>query len=1104
MPPLDNFYIESSGLPSHEKQKVSFPSGVFNVPVAAHLTSFNATFGFNGTPHAFDLEYVPESFQADALPPIGSGVAFVAAGDFFIKGRIKHADYSKSVRGNVLTIRIEDLRSDLDEVFIDTFGVFGSNDAPTPGVVDVRYWYVQTRLKEGGVIRSAGRSKAFRDLRQLEQQGASYRQVYEAVQFFEEQVGTIEGVLASLPSPDVVESQLSEDPDAYRWKFKAQPLLQAVGRILNDVSYDFYWIMSEDRIGVINRKFGVNIDKDNIPFPGDPAETLSVRFGKDEGERPTTVHLLGAEMEGLVGCGDFKTESGAYGFAFPSGGPALEYDLGIEVCGEVSGVRTLTFVPGWRNAVIKFFGPDGSLREFSPTDRQLSAAIKGVEYFCQSVELDNRIEDITIDPDTGTTGSAEARTAPSGRLGLLPNRGQEGRSWILDFYNRVRSFAQNHYSRTYVLSKDDPLYGFVDEVEVVEEAWCNIENQSNDGLYGDDYKISDNFKFLSPFWNPQTNKMRAFATLVGAKWGQDGNGVPAQFDQWNEDESTQLVPIEARKWNRAEDKFREEFLAPLKDDEKGIMIRLPNLCWSDVITPDFQLASVFTIESMRDRFNGETTFDFEDPAVLFVPFEEIDSAAVPLRVKRRYGLKFPGVWASGQGVKREFEIREDLAPWNFEPRGSKQSWEQMDDEARSAMSARVTDRPSVTFAEALKIGLPAISFDSFADQSHRPSGYGFVSHGVTNLNVSKGLENWWQTKYSLRSHFPQLVKAKPALDAPIEDFNFVLHRLEQEIRNQVPPDLFQPPPFFDPKTRDGREVFQSEILDKMEIPVTINAVFERGADEFYRGVDDKGTAWPRALDSGLSLDPQSEMFKNRKAFAIDGFLQIGMRAVYHYEEQPDGTFVHYFTGGVSLGQSRVVQLQARNSDVVRRVTVGGTQVFVADIATLQTQVTSPDNQVSTVTPFKLFDVPFLAQDAVDEGLPAGTQLVMTSHGNKDGKAVAPDSNVGPASQNFNDMFLVNTGGLASSIDFAEVVTAPSPTSGEGGAITIVSDLGGTTIADGQVIGGKTQLVRFVGADNNQVRVGDQCIVKKFNESGSSNTRVFCFVNKPKFVPTSAF
>jgi hypothetical protein len=374
----------------------------------------------------------------------------------------------------------------------------------------------------------------------------------------------------------------------------------------------------------------------------------------------------------------------------------------------------LEFEPGWRNAVIKYFGPEGSEREFRPTDRQLAAAIKGIEYFTREVSLDNRIDNTTIDPVIGDTKKQFSYTSDSGKLGVLQNRGQAGRSWIIEWYNRVRNFAQNHYSRTYVLKKTAALYDYIDEIETPEEAWCNIENQTDDGSFADNYKVSDRFKFLAPFWNSETNKLKAFCVITGAKWGQDGNGVPGQFNDWNERGATQYVPIEVKKWNRSEDKFKEEFLEPLKNDEKGIMIRLPSLCWgsNSKHKSDAELAAIDTLEAMRTKFQGDTKFDFADPTELLEPFSSITGAAIPIRVKRRYGFKFPSIWASGDGVERVIDVREDLAPWNFEPRGVQQSWELMNNEARSALSAGVADRNFVTFAEATKKDLPIISFDS--------------------------------------------------------------------------------------------------------------------------------------------------------------------------------------------------------------------------------------------------------------------------------------------------------------------------------------------------------------------------------------------------------
>jgi hypothetical protein len=269
-------------------------------------------------------------------------------------------------------------------------------------------------------------------------------------------------------------------------------------------------------------------------------------------------------------------------------------------------------------------------------------------------------------------------------------------------------------------------------------------------------------------------------------------------------------------------------------------------------------------------------------------------------------------------------------------------------------------------------------------------------------------------------------------------------------------------------------------------------------------VDDRSIVWPRALDSVFNLDPSSLAFINRKASAIDGFLNPGMTAVYNYEELEDGGFVHFFTGGVSLGDARVVKLRAAaNGEVVRLITSGNTQVAVANVETLETVVTTPDGGSQIVTPFTYFNVPFIAQSAVDTSLSDGQEIVISSHGNKNDKGIPPGGNYGPGGENFNDAFLVNSAG-ASDLDFGEVTVAPSTTTGTGGTVVSVTAGGGTTFVDGASNGsGGTFNVRFVGLDFSDILVGDFCIIKRINVSGG-DTSVFCFVNKIKFTPTNAF
>jgi len=1063
---IDNPYVTVSGLPAFEevKRQTTFPSGIFNTHVEAYLSAFNANFGFNGTPHKFDLEYIPAKFTFNALPSIGSGVS-MSIGDFYISGRIKHADWSKSEKGKVLSISIEDVREDLSDYYIDTYGIFGSADAPTTNIIDVRHWYIKTYAE----TRTYGRSRIIRDLDLLEQQGASYRQIYDAIKYFENTVGSVNDLIAKLPLPEVIESQLPQDPDAYRWKFKSEPLLQSISKIFEDISYEWYWNMKDSKINVINRKYAIDIDETDIPVPNDPNPLRSLRYGKDEGERPTTVRLFGAEMEGLIGSGLYMTQSGAYGL------DGSQYDMGIEV-------GKLRFVPGWK-AKLKYFGPDGWLHSYVPGDRELSSALKGLEFWCMEKGLDNRISNNTYNAVNGRTTFQESISGSG--MGRILNRRTRDRAWIVEWYNRVRTFATNHYGRTYVLDAKSPLYNYIDDIEVLPSAWCNIENQIDSGEYDDNYKISEKYKWLAIFWEADANKMHPFAMLSSStKWGADGEGTPGT--DYNLNETTYYVPIEVKKWDLAHDKFSEDFLETL-GDEKGIMVQLPNIAWKDFRKKDDNLAKHHTLISLNKFFSGQTTMDIHNPYDLPEPYSELNSVSLPVKVKRRYGYSYPQLWASGTGVAREVIISDEYAPWNFQPRGTKSSTELMNDEAQAALTGKIVNRNEVTFAEVIRINLPTISFDNFAKQSEDVRGYGIVSHGVTAINLTKNMD-WWQTKYSIKSHFPEFIKAKPVNRDISEDFNFMLQRMANDLRKDVKIDPYRVPTFFQPKSDDGRESIKMDtgIEQKLERWVTISNVYNRGEDEYYLGVDEFNISWPRALDAGFG---GSEL---KVAHCVDGFLQVGMNAIYHLEISPDGTAVQYFTGGIPLTAGRIVELIESP-----RLLQG---IYVASCRTLQTLVVNPKTgQTVTVEPFYFYNTPFAQQGSIDTSLKSSDKAMLSGDGNT--KMLIPDADYGPSSTNFNKAFLVNTT-APPSVMFGYVTSKPD-TNGRTGAIRTYSPTGGTAYVDGSTVGGKTYNIYFVGCEVTQVQVNDPCIISEMREQTGAY-RLYCFINKPAFTGTGTF
>ncbi len=911
MPPLNSKYISVSGIPTFEQNKIIFPSGEFGIVVSAYLSAMNASFGFNITPHKFDLEYIPENFNFRQLPVIGTEVSFTIGQHFFIRGSIIHSDYNKSSKGKILSISIEDDRLDLNQIVLDTYGVFGAMDAPSTGVVDIRYWYLQ----KYALTRAKGRSIITKDLFMMDQHGASYRQIYEAIKYFEQERGTISNILSKIPVPEIIETQLPYDPEAYRWKIKGEPLLNALSKILNDISLDFYWNMKESKINVINKKFNINIDEDAIPVANDPAEVTSIRYGSDRGDEPTVVKIFGAQMEGVLCRNDSPLKgvqnnttllgnpNGAYGIA--SG----VYDLGI-------GPNDMKWIPAWRDVIIRYYGPGGGLQEDKITDRNCILALKGIEYWAAENNIENRITVSTFETETGNTVK-QSITSDTNRPGMIPNRYIPENSWVIEWYNRVRNFASNYFGRAYKLDPACALYQRLDEFEAISEAWCNLENLSRDGTFQDDYKIQGKYNALAPFWNMESNKIKAFAILpTNTKWGEDGKGTPTQFDNWNECGYGQFVPIEVHQWTNSHYKFEESYVKNIYSDEKGLMIKLPNICWSQINKQDTGLLSNPFLQNVHTLSQGRTRNDFPSPINVGEVYDSssyplsIGSKfviALPVRVKRRYGYAWPSVWSSGTGTKMEVQIQDDLAPWNYEPRGNSNSINLLNNEARSQLSARVVSREYVTFAEASKIGLPIISFDNFANQNLSENGYGIVNHGITSLSLSKSMD-WWQTKYSIKSHFPQFIKARPTYQPPLEDFFFAVHRIQTEVQKLLNPVLpFAAPLLFDKKTEPGSESFQDMMLDKFDKLVTISTVGDSDpSNPYYAGYDDHSILWPRGMDS--VYNSSSYMNRYRTAYCTDGYLQVGMTAVYHYEDLPDGTFVHYFTGGFPLNAGRIVEI----------------------------------------------------------------------------------------------------------------------------------------------------------------------------------------------------
>lgn len=1087
----------------------------------AFLTGVTAQLGFNQTPHRFVLTWALRCFDADKIAPnIVGDIVDVEIGTLRIRGRATHVDLQTSDKGQFLATTIEDQRKDLNKLSVDTFGLFDENqDAASiaPNIIDVHH----TELLNG-IDRDP------KALRLLREHGATWIQIKNAIE------NASIDLSSSLPDDKFIFGRLGQDKvEAYRWSFRTTPLLNVLVKIFSDLSYDLYWSMEDDQLKVVDRQERIDIGVNKIPGIAIGTNISQVKSGVDEGDRPTSVQIIGGRMEGVIGGGGGVISTA--GGVFPR---SSNVSLSIS--------ENYVFEPAWKGASVFYFGPDGTLKEDKPTDKELSAALKGIEWWAQKKSniagdqaIPSRIDNDIIFPKTGNVFPNLAGHSASG-LGILPNRGTTDDKWVIEWYNRVRNFAQNHYARSYFLTSTSELFDDLDRFDVLEEAWCGLENEiAGGGSFNTGYKINGLYKWLAPFWNEDTNKLRSWAFIEGRPlWGIDGKGTPAQYPDWNEDRDRGVyIPIEVVKWNRASSRLTNDVsLLPAQKAERGLMIRLPNTCWQQ-FTTDNDVADLRIPKYLRGKFLSETTFDMTiDPITIGTPFESFTNGInIPIQTFERYGTAKPSKWSAGSTVvdfsRSETQQREELVPWSFDPRNTNTTISLLDKEGKGIALGRVVDRGTVDFLEATAVGLPLITFDQYADND------GIATHGITNLSLSKQAEGYWQTRYSAKTHFPQPVQIKPVSEEVMEDFRFALHRVDQKFNRPVRPTPFQPPQIFDPRTEDGKEFVQFPIAETLEtlveitdlIPVTLGNGL---AEVAYAGVDDAGVKWPaafRAQEQG-TLNPDSRLSQAINAFAVDGFFQKGMQATYHYEELDNGEIVHYFTGGVALSQARIVKALESPS------LVNG--IFRLDVEIPEETFQRPkpnteplEFQSITLESIKVKNARFSDNSNVDTTIKTNDELLLSGTGNENGNMLKPtfDSSnnkysidVGEsAPDNQKDKLIILSGARGgASVQFATVEQKPNLTTGRGGKIQTISSIGGGTLFEDQKVvdsgggnPGTQYFVDFVGIEFNQIAVGDPCVVIQETQPAATGEdasttpakiRLLTYINKPLFTATDAF
>jgi hypothetical protein len=190
--------------------------------------------------------------------------------------------------------------------------------------------------------------------------------------------------------------------------------------------------------------------------------------------------------------------------------------------------------------------------------------------------------------------------------------------------------------------------------------------------------------------------------------------------------------------------------------------------------------------------------------------------------------------------------------------------------------------------------------------------YGEISHGVSELNISFGLDGF-ATRYKIQSYFPKFGREAPLGERVRAQLNGIINPIDftdlallnplpaGPTDSLLPGDPFLPPLFFDSEQRAVRVT----ITDVVNI-FTLSSSPGTETDERYRGRDQKLYYKPPFGFGSSNLD------FSEGAICIDGFLNVGDQAIYHTDEfeLPGGnTVLRYFTQGRPFGNGTIVQVQ---------------------------------------------------------------------------------------------------------------------------------------------------------------------------------------------------
>lgn len=926
-----------------------FGSGVPGSQLCAFLSSANATFGFNLTPHNLQTEWVPcgdpSSFHGASgqLPEIGKPLELYI-GDFYFRGSVVHSDYTTSMGGTIVNVTLEDDRRRLRRVKVHTEDL--GQGVPS-GVVSVaRAFRILNGLND---IDGNPSEPLVKEYDRILQFGATYAQVLAAID-----LGYNEGMCAIpvsiLPTVEQIEKNIGGTIDSIRFLFNLDPLDEVLSRILLDTGYDWYWSMNAQQVNLINKKKIFDISEadilDLVSQFGSASglnETRQLGFGQDTVPDPTRFRVMGGHQEGFINS---------------------------ELLSPIDGLDTtaldghIVFDKVWDKLTIGFYDNDGFFRTYIPNEKELQLALGGIEQWTYykiyqtasgtanppgygyppdagSIAAQNTTFQSRLDPMMPLAGIATG-AAESG-LRVISNRRDQDQNWVIAFYNRVRDHASRHYGRSYVVQ--GLLYNEASGLfQLVDAAWANLENQVQgytlspsgttvaSGVFVEDYEINRALGPVSPFVS-QDFRVRAYCVLPrDTVYGPLGDDNPASFANWTEDappfnpsgDGRHYIPVTLQDvGERVIDPHNEADLYGFESYPKGTLLcQLPvNAGPSGGIVNDGIIFNLATLLTTVTKLTGSGLLDIINPAQVLNVYDALSGVAIPVQSRLRYGQKYPSQWVLGDlhyERHEDVQLDDQFVPWAFSPEGNQTSLQVMTDRAIRRVQGKIVPNSSSRYADFQQVGLPLLSFDAFAEQNIGPSGlYGEISHGVSELNISFGIDGF-TTRYKIQSYYPKFGREAPLGERVRAQLNGILNPIDfvdlelldpnpgKPSNPTFPGQVLPPITFF-----DGEQAAVRVVITEVNNVFTLSSIPGTAIDERYRGIDQH-----QYLKPPIALSSSNQDFREG-AICIDGFLNVDDRAVYHNDnfQLPGGnTILRYFTQGRPFANGTIVQVERVNPD----------------------------------------------------------------------------------------------------------------------------------------------------------------------------------------------